>query len=45
MGVTKTVIRLTSILAAAASDEFAMEQNGEGVFTSNLIKFINGEKK
>lgn len=34
-----------SILAAAASDESAMEKNGEGVFTSNLIKFINGEKK
>lgn len=34
-----------SILAAAASDEYAVEENGEGVFTSNLINFINGNKK
>ncbi|WP_321779386.1 caspase family protein [Sulfurimonas sp.] len=34
-----------SILAAAASDEYAIEKNGEGVFTSNLINFINGNKK
>lgn len=34
-----------SILAAAASDESAVEYNGEGIFTSHLIKFINGEKK
>lgn len=34
-----------SILAAAASDEYAVEKNGEGVFTSNLIKFINGKQK
>lgn len=34
-----------SILSAAASDEYAVEENGEGIFTSHLIKFINGEKK
>jgi len=34
-----------SILAAAASDEYAVEENGEGVLTSNLIRFINGDKQ
>ena len=34
-----------SILAAAASDEYAVEENGEGVFTSHLIKFINGTER
>lgn len=34
-----------AILAAAASDEYATEENGEGIFTSSLIKYINGSKK
>lgn len=34
-----------SILAAAASDEYAVEENGKGILTSNLINLINGNKK
>jgi hypothetical protein len=34
-----------AILAAAASDEYAGEINGQGLLTSNLIKYINGERR
>lgn len=34
-----------SILIAAASNESAGEYNGEGIFTSNLITLINGDRK
>jgi hypothetical protein len=34
-----------AILAAAALDEYASEVNGQGLLTSHLIKYINGDKR
>ncbi len=34
-----------AILAAAASDEYASEVDGQGLLTSTLIKYINGDSR
>lgn len=34
-----------AILAAAASDEYAGEEEGQGLLTGNLINYINGKKR
>lgn len=34
-----------SILAAAASDEFALEENGQGLMTTSVLNLLSGKKK
>lgn len=34
-----------SILAAAASDEFALEENGQGLMTTSVLNLLSGKKE